>query len=412
MQLMDLIHTLQRGQPLVDDWLLTDLRLDYVAGVRGVVIDLENPPGDVLRLHLVARLAGMEEPHQTRYFCLRAVGTDPGDPAILAVLAALGDLVLQTEAGPGFDPVALWRRPMSVQRHADVLITGRCNQRCIFCSIAADAPRMEPDGEAIREHISRAYDRGGRYFMFAGRECTLLPELPHYVRLARDVGFEDIRLVTNGTLLADPARVEELAAAGLTQFLVSLHGPTAEVADGITGVEGDFERTCQAMDHIIARALVLKISFVACQQNLDQVRAFFAFVPRRFAEGVAQIALSVVAPLHLADERALELIPRYSEAAPVLRDALDFGLAQGLDIVIPDLCGMPPCFLPTHLTRFEELRSMGQSGTTDQKTKIAACERCAAVGACTGIWRRYLELHGEAELDGLPLAHDQLWPTT
>ncbi len=47
--------------------------------------------------------------------------------------------------------------------------------------------------------------------------------------------------------------------------------------------------------------------------------------------------------MHLLLHRAGLADPARVEA---LAEVLDFGLGQGLELTIPDLCGIPPCFLP------------------------------------------------------------------
>jgi pyruvate-formate lyase-activating enzyme len=391
-------------------WVLRRVHIDYAANARGVLVELTRGVGAHLGLQLLVRLPGMTGRYLTRYFALRQVTGTCSPRTTHTLLETLRETVRRNETEGRFSARDFARFPRPPFRHADVLTTGRCNQHCIFCSLSPQALQVQDDPEAVHTHLIRARTHGARFLMFAGRECTLERELPGYVRFAKDLGFEEVRLVTNGTLLADRDRVEELKAAGIDHILVSLHGDTAARADAITGVVGDFARTCAALDVISAAGITVKLSFVVCRQNKHDVRRFVEFVAERFGAGVAEIVLSFVAPLHNALQNAAAVIPRLTDVLPELGAAIEAARERGLQITIPDLCGLPPCLLPEHLWVFEELRNLGPSGTTDQKVHLPSCRSCAVRHACSGIWTPYLEIFGDGEFDGRRLRVEQLWP--
>lgn len=77
-----------------------------------------------------------------------------------------------------------------------------CNMQCKFCYARfaeIKEPRVsEAEGRQILEAL--AASKLFRKINFAGGEPTLIPELPSYIRYAKELGFE-VSMVTNGSFL-------------------------------------------------------------------------------------------------------------------------------------------------------------------------------------------------------------------
>jgi radical SAM protein with 4Fe4S-binding SPASM domain len=82
-------------------------------------------------------------------------------------------------------------------------ITGRCNQRCIHCFMAADSP-MKPS-EFTYEQALEAIDQlaacGIRNVLISGGEPLVHPDFARIVQAIVEKGLRITRLYTNGTLL-------------------------------------------------------------------------------------------------------------------------------------------------------------------------------------------------------------------
>jgi len=98
-------------------------------------------------------------------------------------------------------------------------ITNICNMSCSFCHGHSRPKRL-----MSREEFSYVLDQlDGQtkfiYYHLMG-EPLIHPELPDFLRLAKERGFKSI-ITTNGTLL--PKRGDEIIAAGVHKVSVSLH---------------------------------------------------------------------------------------------------------------------------------------------------------------------------------------------
>ena len=87
---------------------------------------------------------------------------------------------------------------------------------------------------------------------FQGGEPTIWPHLPAAVRLARQMGFDQVVVVSNGRRLANLAYATELMGAGVTGIVLSLLGHDAQTHDGVTLVPGSFEELLAGMRNCVA----------------------------------------------------------------------------------------------------------------------------------------------------------------
>ena len=115
---------------------------------------------------------------------------------------------------------------------ANIDITNRCNLRCPICfaNAAESGYVLEPSIEEIRQMLLNL--RSNRPFpcpsvQFSGGEPTVREDFPEIVAMAREVGFPQVQVATNGVMLAkDPAYAAKLKAAGLSTVYLQFDGVT------------------------------------------------------------------------------------------------------------------------------------------------------------------------------------------
>ncbi len=105
-----------------------------------------------------------------------------------------------------------------------VSVTDRCNFRCVYCMPEQGNPPTPKSEQLDSDEICRALrvaaGLGMRKVRFTGGEPLLRNNLDRLLATARDAGFADISLTTNGFLLAE--QMDRLVAAGLNRVNVSL----------------------------------------------------------------------------------------------------------------------------------------------------------------------------------------------
>ena len=94
-----------------------------------------------------------------------------------------------------------------------------------------------------------------------------------------------------------------------------------------------------------------------------------------------------------------DLVPRYSDVMPHLREAL--GLAEQLGLWVSPLdsmCGIPLCLWPTQLDESLSRADIPEGFDGGEFIKTTACRSCSAQHKCYGLRRRYAQLYGDEEL--------------
>jgi pyruvate-formate lyase-activating enzyme len=139
--------------------------------------------------------------------------------------------------GPGFCQFAL---------------TNACNANCGFCNFARDQLPKSDWQSVERQGAFDAIDilarHGIRYLVLTGGEPTLHPDLTAIIRRAAE-RMTKVILVTNGGLLK-PHRIEELAEAGLSSFVISVDAASAEAHEQNRGLPGVCQRIRAALREI------------------------------------------------------------------------------------------------------------------------------------------------------------------
>lgn len=113
---------------------------------------------------------------------------------------------------------------------ANIDITNRCNLRCPICfaNAAESGYVLEPSIGEIRQMLLNL--RSNRPFpcpsvQFSGGEPTVREDFAEIVAMAKEVGFPQVQVATNGIMLAkDPGYAARLKAAGLSTVYLQFDG--------------------------------------------------------------------------------------------------------------------------------------------------------------------------------------------
>jgi len=285
-----------------------------------------------------------------------------------------------------------------------VFTSGSCNNNCLFCLDDRAARREIDPSDAENQLVA---NRHLKSVLFTCGEPTLHPDLVQLIGRSRELGYEDVRVVTNGRRLAYPDYTRRLVAAGLTGITVSLHGPDAETHDRVVRTPGAFAQTWQALEHLATLraegiALELTTSSVIQKHTLPRVGDLLA----RLAQvGPDVSVLNVVQPLGEALVHFEATVLPYREIVAGLRSALVDG-ERPREVAIE---GLPWCLSPelrSHLGQREEIvvRHDGDERTLDRhRNQIHGppCQTCAVADACGGVFEAYVERFGWGEFSPL-----------
>jgi len=279
-----------------------------------------------------------------------------------------------------------------------------CNDHCSFCH-TLDVRHVDGEAAEVHAKIRRAKELGHTMVVLSGGEPTIRPELlawaSHVAELDMDFG-----LVTNGRMLAYAELVEQLLERRLRYVYLSLHGGSAKIHNLLVRSHA-FEETYGALANLSGRGLDLSVNCVVTKQNVNHLRAL---VDACLPYPDAKVKLSMVEPKGGGDKLFARLMPRVSEVAERVRDALDHAASKGQAHRFTH-GAIPLCLLPGWERGFDDLKThrfatMTEVGEPDfypvdalNKVQPAPCEGCSLRGPCPGLYRGYHEVFGHAELE-------------
>jgi SAM-dependent methyltransferase/uncharacterized Fe-S cluster-containing radical SAM superfamily protein len=280
-----------------------------------------------------------------------------------------------------------------------------CNNHCTFCH-TYDVRDVDADTEEVDRKIDRAARLGHTMIVLSGGEPTMRRELLRWAARSAARGL-DFGVVTNGRMLAYAELVEKLTKLRLRYVYLSMHGGTAKVHNALVRADA-FEQTFAAVANLAGRGLDFTVNTVVTRQNVEYLRGVVdALLP--WPDVV--VKFSMVQPKGGAERIFEHVIPRVSDVAARVKDAIEYGLEKsgGRQRFAHD--GIPFCLLPGHEDRYDDLKThrfatMIEVGEpdffpVDDLAKVQPedeCGRCALRGPCPGLYGGYREVHGDGEV--------------
>lgn len=149
-----------------------------------------------------------------------------------------------------------------------IQVVRHCDHFCGFCSNPTTA--YHHTFETMQVLVDDLAERGYFGVVLTGGEPTLHPELPRIVGYARDRGLH-VRMITNGTRLADEDFAKALADAGLELVHVSIYSVRPDVEEAIRGVAGTLERAHAALENAGRFGIEANVNCVINRMNADHL---------------------------------------------------------------------------------------------------------------------------------------------
>lgn len=177
----------------------------------------------------------------------------------------------------------IWAYHMLGRRYFGIFIDPvlACNFRCRMCYFSDPAKRSEMKGMLSREQIDKIahslFHRAMKLQIGCGAEPTLDKNLTYIVRLGREYKIPFISITTNGYLITKDI-LTELAASGLNELTLSMHGTTKKTYESLM-VNGDFDRFKSLLsDFAEVNAaypdMKLRINYTVNEDNVEELAGF------------------------------------------------------------------------------------------------------------------------------------------
>jgi uncharacterized radical SAM superfamily Fe-S cluster-containing enzyme len=115
---------------------------------------------------------------------------------------------------------------------ANIDLTNRCNMSCPVCFADSGGRTCEPTIDQIRSMLHKLRSQQPvpcSAVQFSGGEPTLRKDLPEIVALAKQMGFTQVQIATNGVLLSDNLDLcQSLEQAGMSTVYLQFDGVTSK----------------------------------------------------------------------------------------------------------------------------------------------------------------------------------------
>jgi len=163
-------------------------------------------------------------------------------------------------------------------------VTPRCNFRCRYC-LPSDFRDyvIEPSAKEILEVLHAAQGIGIQRVHWTGGEPTVRSDFCELVRGAKEVGFTQQIITTNGYRLW--RIIDELIENGLTRVIVSLDSLKPTRNEFVTRANY-FHDTIKSIEKAVKKLPTLtKISVVTMKSTLPELKDFVSFAQELNAKG-------------------------------------------------------------------------------------------------------------------------------
>lgn len=227
------------------------------------------------------------------------------------------------------------------ERYVSMTMEFRCNLKCVHCMIEGTMDRLAPQTfgqfKELLEHNRRTLEWKG--LILTGSEITLHRDLPMWARMARDHGFEHVRIQTHGMRLSSRKFCSELIEAGVDEFFISICTGDAATHDAITTVPGSFAKTLRGLEVLDAFEGVTTITNTVV--TTESYRHLPGLVERlKGLRQLAQMEFWFYFPMSEHDEKGL--LASHLEARPYLLEAIGAARALGRGVEVKNY---PECLL-------------------------------------------------------------------
>lgn len=290
-------------------------------------------------------------------------------------------------------------------KRLDLKVGYTCINDCLFCVVADKRLRPDKTIDEIKHELISSYEEGKREVVFTGGEVAIRKDIFELVSFARNLGYLNIQIQTNGRRFSSLEFSIKMARSGMTEFGPALHGHNARIHDALTRRPGSWRQTVLGIYNVKKLKIRTLTNTVITQQNYRYLPEIASLLVKL---NVDQFQFAFPHIMGNAFRYYRKVVPRVSQVIPLIKEALDVGIKAGVRVMVE---AVPLCLLtdyeryasefylpPTQckevgyqIDDFEKVRK------EEGKCKFSQCLECKWYRLCEGPWKEYPELFGEKE---------------
>jgi len=280
-----------------------------------------------------------------------------------------------------------------------------CNNNCRFCVQADNKCKGNRSFEDIKKDLEDCRKRCTGVVLTGG-EVTIREDFFDLVKLAKELGYEDILVQTNGRMFASLGFCKKTIRAGATHFGPAIHGYCAEQHENLTRAKGSFAQTAKGIKNLKSLGVYVVTNTVVVKQNYKNLPEIAKLL---VGLRVDQFQFAFVHPMGNARKNFDDIVPSISLAAPYMHKGLQIGIDAGKRVMAE---AMPYClmngyekYISERYIPETEVRGKKYQNTDNftrqrrfyGKMKFPQCRGCKYDKICEGPWREYPQKRGNEE---------------
>jgi cyclic pyranopterin phosphate synthase len=290
----------------------------------------------------------------------------------------------------------------------DVILGYECNVKCDYCSVEDELRSHNMTTGEVLSELARARDLGMHKVAFGGGEPTIRRDLFPLIRFARDRGFDDVKVSSNGLMYFYEAYARSAVDAGVTRFHISAMAHTTALYEKILGLRGSFEIVTKGVRNLLALGQEPVLDLIVkndTYMHLPDIIDYWADV------GVRTFPLWLVS-LTDRNRHNPQSLPSIAEMRDSLFRAFEKGRELGVNVYSRHI---PRCMLRGYEDFVRDLREdrvlvvtpgsrffLWESAISPN-VYSPKCEGCRYLRReCQGIRRDYVERFGDGEIEPYP----------
>ncbi len=276
----------------------------------------------------------------------------------------------------------------------------QCNCSCRVCPTARMLDNSAFSTDEMASWLANARKVGARGVWFGGGEPTLHHGLVNAVKTAKDLGYRNILLQTNGLRLAYDHYLERLSNAGLNMVSLSLKGADSQSHDYMTRVPGSFELLTEAAKNLVDEKIPINADILVTSHSVRHLRSMIELAADL---ETASVTLMLVSMHGLDRKEDHHWLPEPQLLSEHVEAAMDTALSLGLKITSLHI---PPCLLAKrhrenyfHAGRYGLLvvppsqeAFMAETSPTEGGNYLEQCQSCSERQDCLGFSSEYAQM--------------------
>ena len=308
-----------------------------------------------------------------------------------------------------------------------LIMTGfSCNNDCVMCSTK---PKSNNYSDRSSQEIEKDLISGKKMkyerVEFTGGESTIRPDILNLIKKAKDLGYREVAVSTNGRMLSYNTFCQKAIANGLNRVTFTLNAHNKKLGEAISRTPKAFEQTMQGIKNVVTSSVVdVSVNTVPVKINYRYLLQIGKLIS---SLGVGAWNILDLIPDGYGKDFYKILSIKATNLSVVINSLKDissnFKLITFFDY---PLCLFDQKFRnssPTHLIpdqgrigiekqigyKPERFKKLDKNFYDDiHKKRLQVCENCKFSKTCGGVWKDYVELYGKQEIELLAEKHNCL----